>query len=52
MSKTTLTSKDKEFNPIGYNPHTAPNGYTEEEMKKASRVNFKESSLRGKKWQK
>lgn len=50
MSKTTLTSKDKEFNPIGYNPHTAPKGYTEDQMKQGSRIDLKKVSLRGKRW--
>lgn len=50
MLKTTLPSKDnQEFNPIGYNPVTAPKGYTKEQMEKASRANIRETSLRLKK---
>lgn len=49
--KTTLPFKDnQDFNPIGYNPVTAPKGYTDEQMKKASRIDFKKVSLKGKKW--
>lgn len=38
--------KKQEFNPIGYNPVTAPNGYTDEEMKKASRTDFSKIGLK------
>ena len=38
--------KEKKFNPIGYNPVTAPLGYTDEEMAKASRSNLREVSIR------
>ena len=41
-----VVDKKQEFNPIGYNPVTAPNGYTDDEMKKASRVDFSKIGIK------
>jgi len=50
VSENTLQSEKKEekkvFNPIGYNPVTRPYGYTEEEMRRATKSDVAASTRR------
>jgi len=42
--KLKLKKVKVDLNPIGYNPTTAPNGYTEDEMVEGSKVNISKRS--------